>query len=892
MVTADGHRLGLIPSPLDLSHLRGQPAPLPTDTIPSSYDLRTTGKVTSVKDQGPCGSCWAFGTFGSLESALLPGATWDFSENNLKNLSGFDVSPCSGGNAHMSMAYMARWGDPLFQAGPVKESDDPYQPTDTNSSPPGLLPQKHLQDVILIGGRGSAINNDALKSAVMTYGALDTSMYWDDSAYNPATSSFYYSGSSTATNHAVTLVGWDDNYPAGNFTNPPPGSGAFLIKNSWGTSWGQAGYFWISYYDAVYAFHESFVFLTAEAVTNYTRQYEYDPLGWVGGIGAGTTTAWGANVFTAVATEPLTAVSFYVASNNSPYVITVYTGATSGPTSGSLAATASGTSVLAGYYTVVLSNSVWLTQGQPFSVVVKLTTPGYNYPIPYEVALSGYSSRATASPGQSYVSTDGTSWLDMTVVDPTSNVNIKAFASSNATTYTLTLNKAGTGAGTVTSNDGRIICDSSCLTSSASYTSGAAVTLTAAAASGSAFAGWSGGCTGTGACTVTMNAAKSVTATFSAAATLPLTVTLAGTGSGTVTSSPAGISCPSTCSANFIGGANVTLTATPLSGSTFGGWSGACTGTGACSVTMSTALSVTATFSTSTGGYLSMFMSNGGLGNSVLYEYIDQGNSMIGLGTTDPIRTLDVNGEIQARGGNLFLQRNMTDLPGRRNWAWGTETFNVGDMSFFVSTSNSNSPSVSVLTLLSDGKAGIGGIPTPATALQVKGDIRVGTSGSNGCLQNFSGAGMVGTCTSDARLKSNILPFAPILDKLVKLQPVHFDWKTEQYPDYHFGLGRNAGLIAQDVEKVFPEMVSVDAHGFKMVNYSELPYLTLVAIRELKTENDSLRTQLAERQRELENLRREVEARLERLEKPPYRTAKKRATVQQPKPAAGAKTKY
>jgi molecular chaperone GrpE (heat shock protein) len=86
-------------------------------------------------------------------------------------------------------------------------------------------------------------------------------------------------------------------------------------------------------------------------------------------------------------------------------------------------------------------------------------------------------------------------------------------------------------------------------------------------------------------------------------------------------------------------------------------------------------------------------------------------------------------------------------------------------------------------------------------------------------------------------------------------------------------------------------MVSADAHGFKMVNYSELPYLTLVAIRELKTENDSLRAQLAERQRELENLRREVEARLERLEKAASRAAKKRAIVQ-PKPVAGAKAQF
>jgi len=284
-----------------------------------------------------------------------------------------------------------------------------------------------------------------------------------------------------------------------------------------------------------------------------------------------------------------------------------------------------------------------------------------------------------------------------------------------------------------------------------------------------------------------------------------------------------------------------------------------------------------------TGGFLSMFVNGANLGNSTLF----QSGGAVGVGTTSPIRTLDVNGEIQARGGNLYLQRNLTDLAGRRNWAWGTETFNVGDMSFFVSTSNTSFPSVSVLTLLSNGSAGIGGVPTPATALQVKGDIRVGTSGTNGCLQNFAGTAIAGTCSSDLRLKTNVLPFAPVLDKLVKLRPVHFDWNVEQYPDYHFGPGRNSGLLAQDVESVFPEMVSADARGFKMVNYSELPYLTLAAIRELKIENDSLRAQLADRQRELQELRQEVEARLARLEKPQSHRTKKK-TALQTKPAAAA----
>lgn len=167
--------------------------------------------------------------------------------------------------------------------------------------------------------------------------------------------------------------------------------------------------------------------------------------------------------------------------------------------------------------------------------------------------------------------------------------------------HTLTVTKSGAGSGTVTSSPTGINCGSTC---SASYSSGTSVSLTAAAASGSTFGGWSGACTGTGACTVSMSAARSVTATFngSSGGSYSLSVTKMGSGSGAVTSSPSGINCGSTCSANFSNGTSVSLSAAPASGSTFGGWSGACSGTGNCTVAMTAARNVTATFDTSGSG--------------------------------------------------------------------------------------------------------------------------------------------------------------------------------------------------------------------------------------------------------------------------------------------------
>jgi Fe-S cluster biogenesis protein NfuA len=143
----------------------------------------------------------------------------------------------------------------------------------------------------------------------------------------------------------------------------------------------------------------------------------------------------------------------------------------------------------------------------------------------------------------------------------------------------------------VTSSPAGVSCGSDC---SQSYTSGTVVTLTQTPAAGSKFVGWGGACSGAGSCQVTMSAARSVNASFIAVYTL--TVAKSGTGSGTVTSSPTGITCGTDCSQPYTYGTVVILTATPASGSKFLGWSGACTGTGTCQVTMNASKSATASF--------------------------------------------------------------------------------------------------------------------------------------------------------------------------------------------------------------------------------------------------------------------------------------------------------
>jgi endoglucanase len=220
-------------------------------------------------------------------------------------------------------------------------------------------------------------------------------------------------------------------------------------------------------------------------------------------------------------------------------------------------------------------------------------------------------------------------------------------------TFALTVTKSGAGSGTVTSSPSGISCGSTC---SANYASGTSVRLTASAASGSTFAGWDGACTGTGACTVSMTAARSVTATFNGTSTtFPLSVTKMGAGSGTVTSSPGGINCGSTCTSNFASGTSVTLSAAASSGSSFGGWSGSCSGTGNCVLSMTAPRNVTATFNTGgTGGTCAnpiTFSSNTGNFNTTGPACYRTNATINGWGCSNfDGRTLTVGGQARTCG--------------------------------------------------------------------------------------------------------------------------------------------------------------------------------------------------------------------------------------------------
>jgi len=416
--TAEGYPLGWIPDIHDFSYLAFK-QPLRLKALPAAFDLRTQNKLTPIKNQGACGSCWAFATYGSLESYLMPNEIKDFSEENLIDKHGFDSGPCDGGNWTMAIAYLTRW------AGPVNESDDPY----LHAEPQTV---KHVQESILIPGRSDSLDNDLIKQMVMTYGAVYTTMYWVSSFYNSTYKTYYNTGTADG-GHAVAIVGWDDNFDASKFNNTPPGNGAFIVRNSWGGSWGESGYFYVSYYDAYFARDFSAV-IKGENVSNYQTIYQYDTLGWVSTWGYGQETGWMANIFQATENLPVKAVGFYNPGLNASYEIYVYKNVVPGqPRSGTLASSKSGSLSLPGFYTIVLDQAVPVTSGQYFSVVLKLTTPGTNYQICAEGRYAGYSSNAVSAPGRSFISSNGSSWLDFGAYDPDGDgqgweVCLKAYA--------------------------------------------------------------------------------------------------------------------------------------------------------------------------------------------------------------------------------------------------------------------------------------------------------------------------------------------------------------------------------------------------------------------------------------------------------------------------------
>jgi C1A family cysteine protease len=394
-------------------------APWTGQHFPARYDLRKLGRVSHVGLQDHYGTCWVFAGIGSLESNLLPGTRLDLSENHLADLNGSRLGFGGRAPSTLSTAYFARW------EGPVLERQDRYPRP--GASREGLRAVRHVQEVLFLPRHSSPLANAAIKWAVMKYGAVDASMAYESSAFALGTSAYYSRG--TDLDHHVCVVGWDDSYPPGRFLRRPSGPGAFLIKNSWGRSYGQGGFFWVSYYDRAFGTSLA-VFAGAAGAGNHDAIYQHDALGWSRSVGFGATTAWFAARYTSGGDGSVTAASFYTPGLGATYEVRV------APSVDEVAAApvaAEGTIAVGGYHTVKLATPAPVTDGTDFVVAVRLTTPGSRTPIPVEQPTSLLAPRAAA--GRSFVSRDGTTWTDLRARRgfAASDVCLKAFVDSAGT---------------------------------------------------------------------------------------------------------------------------------------------------------------------------------------------------------------------------------------------------------------------------------------------------------------------------------------------------------------------------------------------------------------------------------------------------------------------------
>ena len=408
---------GLIQSPRDLSHLTGQRMPQSTvlGTLPDEFDWRDRGGqnyVTPVEDQNPCGSCYTFGFLGSFESKLLiDGAgTFNFSQNHAKECNWRELNDfqypnpgdlwgsCDGGNAYMLASLFS-------QAGTVLESCDPHVPSDVDCD--DTCPyQKTLLDWRLITG-GSIPDTQVLKQYIYDHGPVITSMDANagegfDSTYD-GSYTFNYTTPGGATNHCVLIVGWSDDLPSvSGGTGPADG---WIVKNSWGTGWGDSGYFYMTYGAANIGSSSSFVHEWQDYDPTGDVWY-YDDDGWWGSWGFNNPTGWGLAKFIPDTNTNVTRVEFWTTDATTDVDVYIYDDFDGDTLSNKLGEVLNNAYNEAGYHSVELSSPVPVTAGDDVIAVVKFTNQGYGYPIPTDP-------HGDVETGRTYMSASGSSWVDM-----------------------------------------------------------------------------------------------------------------------------------------------------------------------------------------------------------------------------------------------------------------------------------------------------------------------------------------------------------------------------------------------------------------------------------------------------------------------------------------------
>ena len=431
-----------------------------------------TSNLPAIRNQGSYGVCWAFSTISLVETNLIKkGITTseiDLSELHLINftyktindkLNGFEGDNSKynydsninimnvGGNVELASNSLLDW------RGVVNEKDLSYDNDNISKVQNGIVDDSLAYDKDIAHMRGfykiNTTSKEDIKNAVMNNGSVSISYYaissyYSNEFYNAITAGYYCDDNTLGTNHAVNIVGWDDSYPANNFAKQPDGDGAWIVRNSWGTEYGENGYFYLSYYDK--SLYIKGYAVDVDSYDNYDNNYQYDGATRHAYGGYGGNSSKAANVFKAKANaggyEDIKAVLFenYNAAN-ATYKIYVYTDLTdqSNPESGKLSAQKSGVISYDGAYTIDLDTPVRVAHGESFSVVIELISNGSKTPyIAYDTNVDAdwYSSVSSANKNQSFMYNPYyKTWRDLGE-EQSSNYVIKAYTDNVKDEYT------------------------------------------------------------------------------------------------------------------------------------------------------------------------------------------------------------------------------------------------------------------------------------------------------------------------------------------------------------------------------------------------------------------------------------------------------------------------
>ncbi len=421
----EGNYFGFIPLPF-APEKYVDPALQKAALSDSKYDMRdpngdgnlSDSLLPPIRQQGECGSCWSFASYGVLESTeKTTGITSDFSEKHMIQNHGFDPGPCDGGNLLMTSAYLASG------KGTVNEGNDPYQDNPNAPLCTNCLAERYIDNTIFLPVRASVNTNQYIKQAILDHGALYTSIYYEHYSYDENSATYYYDDSDNSfddSNHAVSIVGWDDDKMVAGASRP----GAFIVRNSWGTNWGENGYFYVSYDDESIAFSILGYFDDQDdTALPFNKIYQHNEVSWTHAA-VKNDTAWGGNWFIPEQTGTMNAVSFAAVHSKLQYEIVIYDDmdTTTNAFSNEIHRQ-SGSLENQGWHTIPLTHSIDLAAGDGVAVTVKFSFSGKIYPVPIEAKVDGFTSNISVNPQESFVSFDGSTWIDSY---PHYNVSIKA----------------------------------------------------------------------------------------------------------------------------------------------------------------------------------------------------------------------------------------------------------------------------------------------------------------------------------------------------------------------------------------------------------------------------------------------------------------------------------